>query len=140
MRVRARTSRSYLVLALLVLSFLVGCGSDNGPTAPGIEPEIVNNTDAFAFQVTDVAGYSGTLQYTWENTGPMANVDQSVTVESGIVTLTLLDDAGAEVYSADMSADGSFATSSGVAGNWTIQVRMVRTRGTLNFRTEKRTP
>jgi len=136
-----RGSTSLLcILPLSALLFLMACGSDSGPVAPGVEPEIINNTDAFQFQVTDVNGYSGTLTYSWENTGPMANVDQSAAIESGNVILTLLDDAGSEVYSGDLSVDGSYATSSGTAGSWLVRVQMVRARGTLNFRAEKRTP
>ena len=140
MRIRLHSTRTLLVLSLLSLSLLTACGDSNGPTAPGVEPEIVNNTDAFSFQVTDVNGYSGTLEYAWSNTGPMANVDQSAAIESGIVTLTLIDDAGNEVYSSDLSTDGSFASNSGSAGSWMVRVQMVRTRGTLNFTAEKRTP
>lgn len=140
MRIQLRSTWGYLVLSLATLSFLAACGSDSNPTSPGVEPEIVNKPDSFEFQVTDVAGFTGTLEYAWQNSGPAANIDQSVSMESGSVILTLFDDAGTQVYSGDLAVDGSFASSSGEAGSWMIRVQMVQTRGTLNFRTEKRTP
>ena len=39
----------YRASILFALMATVACGDD--PVAPGIEPEIVNNTDAFSYQI-----------------------------------------------------------------------------------------
>jgi hypothetical protein len=127
--------------ALAVLA-LGACGSDD-PAAPrnlGVEPEIVNNTDVFQFQVSSVDGYTGTLTYAWDNTGELANVDQSSAIDPGQAILKLLDADGAEVYSRDLSEDGSSASAAGTAGTWTVRITLTELSGTVNFRAEKRTP
>ena len=129
------------VFCLLALVAGAGCGSDSkSPAAPGVEPEVINNPDAFEFQVSAVDGYSGSLTYSWTNTGTMANVDQSCAVEPGQAIVTLLDSAGDEVYTQDLSVDGSYPTLEGAAGDWTVRVQFAATVGTLNFRVEKATP
>jgi hypothetical protein len=116
-------------------------GSAGGAAGwPGIQPEIINSVDNFQFQVTAVKNYSGTLNYTWSNTGPAADVNQSCAISSGTVTLTLIDDSGAEVYAKDLSQGGSYASATGTAGTWHIRVTMRGASGDLNFRTDKRTP
>ena len=62
--------RGALVAALFAAA---ACG--DSPTAPpGIQPQIVNNTDAFSFQITNLSGVTGTYNYTWQNTGTLAKV------------------------------------------------------------------
>ena len=127
----------------LTAALLVACGDSGSPATPpppGIQPEIINSTDNFQFQVTAVDNYTGTLTYPWSNTGPAADVNQSCAVASGTVTLTLLDDNNQEVYSKDLTQDGSFASSTGTSGNWRIRVSMWGVSGDLNFRCDKRTP
>jgi hypothetical protein len=126
------------VFAILLLA---ACGSDPvQPSAPGVEPEILNSPDTFQFQVSSVEAYTGTLNYMWTNTGPMANVDQSSSIEPGQAILTLMDADGTAVYTQDLSVDGSTATDAGTAGDWQVRVAFVGLTGTLNFRAEKRTP
>ena len=134
-----RAACSLVCLVALVAS--TGCGNDStSPGVPGVEPEVINDPDAFQFQVTEVDGYSGTLRYSWTNTGVMAKVDQSRALESGQATVTLLDSAGNEVYTEDLSVDGSFPSTEGAAGDWQVRVQFTSLVGTLNFRAEKATP
>ncbi len=129
-----------LILAFATLS-LTACSDD--PTAPanlGVEPEIRNNTDVFQFQVSSVDGYTGTLNYNWNNTGELANVDQSSAIDPGQAILILLDADGTEVYSRDLSEDGSSASAAGAAGAWRVRIAFTDLTGTVNFRAEKRTP
>jgi hypothetical protein len=114
---------------------LIGCSSDS-PVVPGIQPEVVNSVDNFQFQVTSMQNYTGTLDYAWSNTGPMADVDQSCQITAGAATLVLLDNAGAEVYSGNLSEGGSYTSSAGNNGNWTIRVMLSGVSGTLNFRAD----
>ena len=125
----------------IVAALFAACGSDTvPPTAPGIQPQIINSVDNFQFQVTALKNYSGTLNYRWSNTGLSADVNQSCAVSAGTVTLTLLDQGGQEVYSRDLSQNGTFASATGTSGSWRIRVTMSNASGDLNFRADKRTP
>ena len=133
-------SRIALFAAVSAVMLVVGCGKDETPASPGIQPEIINNVDNFQFQVTAMSNYSGTLQYAWSNTGAMAVIDQACAVSAGTATLRLLDDSGAEVYSKDLSQGGSYTSVAGISGVWSIKIVLSNTTGTLNFRVDKATP
>ena len=108
--------------ALALLLFTAGC--DDSPTAPGIEPQVVNNTDAFSYQVSDLAGVTGVYDYTWQNTGTLAKITHASDAGgTGSATVTIRDDAGTQVYSGAFDTTGEIVTSpAGVAGAWTITV------------------
>ncbi len=133
----ARVLFSAWVLALLTAT---GCGSDSSPVSPGIDPEIVNVTDNFQFQVSNVQNYTGSWEYSWTNTGNLAVVDHSSAVTNGSATLTLVDSNGGEVYTRDLAVDGSYTSSAGQSGNWTVRVALNGASGTFNFRVDKATP
>jgi hypothetical protein len=114
---------------------LAGCGSD--PVQPLLEPQIVNETDTFQFQATTNGQTTQSFQYSWQNTGTSANVDQSTVLDYGGAVVTITDADGTQVYSRDLAQDGSFSTSQGVAGSWTIRVALTKAVGGLNFRAEK---
>lgn len=114
--------------------FVAACGDD--PLAP-FQPEIGNQTDTFQFQVTALTGVTTTANYEWQNTGTTANVNQSTSLSAGTATLTIRDAAGAQVYSRDLTDDGTFQTTAGAAGRWTITVRLVDASGAVNFRVQK---
>jgi hypothetical protein len=129
------------LLVTVPLLVLTGCSDSNtGPVSSGVQPEVVNMPDDFQFQVTDMENYSDILQYNWNDTGTMANVDHSSVVTGGSAKLTLLDDSGVQVYSGDLGQDGSFASEAGASGLWKVQVTLTKCTGTLNFRVQKRTP
>jgi len=133
-----KTTTCFLAAMLLASLAALGCSNDSKPSAPGIEPEVINNTDNFQFQTTALSNYSGALSYTWSNTGPMADVDQSCAVTSGNAVLSLIDASGTTVYEKQLSQGGSFVTTSGTSGDWTIRVDMSQCSGTLNFRADMR--
>jgi hypothetical protein len=124
------------VLGALLLTLATGCGSDN-PAQPLLQPEVNNITDTFQFQATTNGTVTQNFEYTWQNTGTSANVDQSTVLNSGAATVTILDADGMQVYSRDMNEDGTFQTGTGTTGNWTIRVALVNAVGGLNFRCEK---
>lgn len=68
-------------------------------------------------QATGVTKVTDKLTYTWNNTGNMANIDQSAAITNGTATLTIEDSEGNEFYTKDLSIDGSFTSSEGVSGN-----------------------
>lgn len=111
-------------LALFVALLSVACS--DGPTspAPGIQPQIINNTDAFSYQVSDLDRVNGTWDYSWENTGTLAKVTHASDAGSvGSATVTILDGAGTQVYSGALATTGEVVSSpTGVAGTWTIRV------------------
>ena len=127
-----------LVTACLLL---VGCGGGGRSTAPvpGIQPQIVNVTDDFSYQVSSVANFSGAATYSWQNTGVSANINQATTVTSGAMTLIITDAVGTQVYSRSLADNGTFVTANGVAGTWSIRVQYAFGSGTVNFRAQKKT-
>ena len=55
-----------VLMVLLGAVVLTGCSSSTSPPPPpGIQPEIVNITDSFEYQVQSIANYSTTSSYTW---------------------------------------------------------------------------
>lgn len=126
------------LLPLLLLG-LFGCGgSSNSSLNPQFQPQVANATDNFQFQSTGVTNVTETLNYTWQNTGISANVDQATTVTAGTAVVVIRDAAGTQVYSAGLQNNGSFQTATGQTGNWNIQVVLQGYSGTLNFRVQKR--
>lgn len=119
---RGIPSRSFRAVALTALALVAACG--DGPTAPGLQPQITNLTDAFSYQVTSIQGFTGTYTYTWQNTGTVALVSHSSDAgATGTATVVVRDAAGTQVYSGQMVSSGQPATSpAGIAGAWTINV------------------
>jgi hypothetical protein len=116
---------------------LSACGG-SAPIQPQYQPQIVNLTDSFEFQLTNVQNGAGSLTYTWQNSGTKATVDRSSAITAGAVTLTLRDAGNTVVYQGALSgASGSVASGTGTAGAWTVVVDFTNTTGTINFRCQK---
>jgi hypothetical protein len=122
-----------LVSAGFVL--LAACG--DSATAPGRDPEIINSADNFQYQITDIQDFSGTQVYSWQNTGTTATVNQAAAVAAGSATLVLRDANGVEVYNRSLAENGTFASSAGAAGTWTVRVTYSGADATVNFRVDK---
>ncbi len=129
-----RTGRIIAIVSLAAAA--AGCSST---TAPGIHPEINSVTDNFQFQTTAVTNYSGTLTYSWTNTGTAATVNQATVIAGGTMTLVLQDASGQQVYSRSLSDNGTFLSTAGTAGTWTVKVTFSGASGTVNFRAQKKT-
>jgi hypothetical protein len=128
--------RRFAAVAALALSAACGGGADNA-TAPQYQPQVVNLQNDFAFQVTALQNVSDNVQYTWKNDGTAASVNQSPSNLSGSVSLVILDAAGTQVYSRSLVDNGTFTTTAGTAGNWTVRVRFSQASGAVNFRLQK---
>ena len=128
-------TRTYILGIAFILLFpvLEACHSSLAP----FEPVINNNTDSFQLKTTAGKDVDTTLTYTWESSFQTANVNQACAITSGWATLVILDANGAQVYSNDLKANGTFATSAGATGSWTIRVNLVKFSGTLNFRVQR---
>ena len=126
------TSPRVLLLAALIL---LGACSDNPTAPPGIQPQITNNTDAFAYQITNLNNVTGTYNYAWQNTGTLARVTHSSNAgSSGTATLILLDAANTQVYSGALASSGQPTSSAGVAGSWTVRLVFTNYSNTqINF-------
>ena len=134
--------RSARILALasfaaFAAAALGACGDSTGPLAP-FQPQINNAPDNFQFQATGVTNVTWTFNYTWSNSGTAASLNQATTVTSGTATVTIYDANGTQVYTNDLSANGTFPTSTGVTGNWTIRVVFTNYSGpAVNFSVQK---
>jgi hypothetical protein len=124
--------RGWLATGCVVVA---ACG--DGATAPGQDPEIINAADNFQYQITNIQDYSGTQVYSWQNTGTTATVNQSAAVTAGSATLVLRDANGVEVYNRSLADNGTFASSAGAAGTWTVRVTYTASDATVNFRLDK---
>lgn len=124
-------------LGLVLAAALIGC---NNSTAPGIQPEIANLADSFQFQTSSLSGGSGSWSYTWQNTGTTATVNQSCSITGGTATLVVRDSAGTQVYSRNLAENGTFVTTAGATGAWTIAVVLDHVfAAAVNFRVQKQT-
>jgi hypothetical protein len=110
------------VAAVTTLILVAGCGDD--PTAPGIEPQITNLSDAFSYQVSSIQNFTGTYSYSWQNTGTIAKITHASDAgATGSATLTVRDADGTQVYSGQLVSSGEPLTEpAGVAGDWTITI------------------
>jgi hypothetical protein len=127
-----------LTLACTVALTVANCGGDDSNIiGPSNQPEVTNATDNFQFQATNLIRVRQVLTYTWANTGTLANVNQSGTISGGSAILVLRDASGVERYRRSLSDTGTFTSTTGTSGNWTIEVRLDDVTGTLNFRVQK---
>ena len=119
---RVAALRMIPVAAVTTLLLVAGCGDD--PTAPGIEPQITNLSDAFSYQVSSIQNFTGTYSYSWQNTGTIAKITHASDAgATGSATLTVRDADGTQVYSGQLVSSGEPLTEpAGVAGDWTIAI------------------
>jgi len=121
---------------LFGLALVVACGG-NSATAPRYQPQVSNVTNNFSFQVTTLQNVSDDLEYKWQNDGTTANVNQSPSNLSGTVSLVILDAGGTQVYSRSLLENGTFNTTTGTSGTWTVRVHLSNASGAVNFRIQK---
>ncbi len=128
-----------IILSLLFALLAIGCSSSNPPSVPlsNFSPEIVNNIDAFSFQITNGENITTTVEYSWENTGTQATIDHSTTTTAGTASIVIFDADSAQVYTNGLVASANEPTTVGTAGTWKIRVSFVNYSGTANFRLQK---
>ena len=121
---RHRPIRGRAVLVLVATLLVAACNDSGTAPPPGIQPQIVNNTDAFSYQITNLSAVTGTYTYTWQNTGTLAKVTHASNAGgTGTATLTLKDANGTQVYTGPFASSGQVTSSpAGVAGAWTVMV------------------
>lgn len=125
-------SRNVVPMWVVVL-LAASCGDSLAP----FEPEATNATDNFQLQATGVTSVTTTINYPWVNTGTRATVNHSTTTTAGSAQITIRDPGGNVVYDETLVPSLNEATSVGVTGTWSIQLRLSNYSGTLNFRVQK---
>ena len=124
------------VRALFALVLLAGCGDDS-TTGPRNQPEVANAANSFAFQISALNNVSENFQYSWRNDGTIANVNQSPSNLTGTASIVVLDAAGMQVYSRSLADNGTFVTTAGTAGSWTVRINLSKVSGAVNFRLQR---
>ena len=119
-------------LALVVMLAGFACNDSLAP----FQPEIANVPGNFQLQATNVRNVTNTFEYTWQSNAATANVNQATIIAAGTATLTILDSQDAQVYTRNLADNGTFQTTSGTAGAWTIRMVLTNYSGTLNFRVQ----
>lgn len=127
---RTRFLAPYLLAAVALLA---ACDT-RVVTEPEFQPQVINLRNDFAFQVGGLAEFTDDVVYSWTSDGAAASVTQSPTVLTGGATLFILDGAGMQVYQRSLAENGSFTTTAGVPGNWTLRVRFQEASGSASFR------
>ena len=128
--------RSMRVAAAAALALLAACDTAL-PTKPSVQPQVINLRNDFAFQAASLVDVSGDLVYDFVNDGAAAIVDQSPTALTGEATLFVLDGSGVQVYQRSLAENGSFATTAGTPGTWTVRVHFATANGGVGFRLQK---
>ncbi len=131
MMTRSRALRSHAAGLALALS-LAGCEGTNH-IGPANQLEVSNNPGFFSLQVTALDNVSQTLTYSWTNPGTTANVNQASSVSGGTATVSVMNASTAQVYSRNLADNGTFNTTTGTTGTWTVVVTLNEVTGTLNF-------
>ena len=121
--------QSISLSVIILVAVLTSACSESNPVA-AFNPEIVNNPDAFEFQITDADN-------AWVNSGNRASIDHSTVVTDGSGRIALTDAAGKAVYSSELKASGTEQAASGAPGTWTVTITFSGFAGTSNFRVQK---
>ena len=130
---RTRLIRLSALVMLTALALTASCDT-RAPSDPLYDAQVVNLRNDLAVQVVGLEDVTGILQYTWQNDGTAANVVQAPTGLLGSATLFILDGAGVQVYQRSLAENGTFATTTGVPGNWTVRMRLEEASGAVTLR------
>ncbi|HKH91935.1 MAG TPA: hypothetical protein VKA54_09030 [Gemmatimonadaceae bacterium] len=123
---------------VLLAGFALLAGCDLRVAAPStFQPEVINLRNDFALQATGLLDFTDDIQYAWVSDGTAASVTQSPTLLTGTAILFVLDGAGTQVYQRSLAENGTFATTTGVPGTWTVRLRFEEANGNTSFRLVK---
>jgi hypothetical protein len=127
-------------------AFLAIYGSEPpNPETCRTSPQVYDAPDTFQFQLNTGTNTVSTTQhwftYSWHNSGTVATVTQTAAITSGTGYVTIIDAGWKQVYTQDLTVDGTFTTSAGVSSTtgapWGIGVWLTNYRGTVNLRVQK---
>lgn len=133
---RRAVCRTLAAASLLAASALASCDTRT-VTEPVFQPQVVVVPTEFAFQASALQNVSSANEYVWQSGAGSATVSQLPDNLRGDVSLVVLDGAGTQVYQHALTDTGTFTTAPGVAGTWTVRVRLNDASGALTFRLTK---
>lgn len=122
--------------ALAALALLAACETAI-VAEPVYQPQIINAPNDFAYQVTGLDVFTSESVYSWVSDGRAASVVQSPTLLTGAATLFIADASGAQVYQRSLAENGTFMTTAGTAGTWTVRLRFLEASGSATFHLTK---
>ena len=131
------TRRAHLTRMVGLTGVLAAACTTANLIGPENSLEVANFTDSFQWQVTALDNVSQSLSYNWQTTGTIADINQAPGLSGGSAALRITDADGAQVYAQSLDENGTFSTSAGVSGTWTIEVVLSGAHGALNFRVQK---
>lgn len=121
------------VTALMVLAVLGTTACSDGPAATSSEVRVTNTTDLFQYSILAMTGRKDTQSYTWQNTGPRAQIDVTPAITSGGALLTVRDADGTVLYQEEVRDGIDSLTAAGTPGAWAVQVNFEDTYGSFSF-------
>ena len=97
-----------------------------------------NTQDNFHLNIEEAKELDTTLVYYWPMGGNTANIDQYSSIQGGVATVMIKDDALELVYETDLIHNGKFTTSWGAEGHWRIIFTIRNFSGTIDFRAQRK--
>ena len=122
--------------AVATFALLAACDT-RVVTEPVYQPQVINVRNDFAFQVTGLEEFTSDVVYSWESDGRPASVLQSPSVLTGTAMLFIADGAGVQVYQRSLGENGTFTTTAGTPGNWTVRLKFFEASGDATFHVTK---
>ena len=116
-------------LALALAVSISGACDTRIPPVPQLDPQVVNLRNSFNFQAVNLLGVFEDVTYRWQIDGTTATVAQTPTALLGGATVFVTDAKGVQVYQRSLAENGSFTTSAGVPGTWTIRLHFADAPG-----------
>ena len=129
-------SRFVAPITFAALALLAACDT-RVVTEPVYQPQVINVRNDFAYQVTGLEEFSSDVVYAWESDGRPATVLQSPQVLTGNATLFIADGAGVQVYQRSLAENGTFATTAGAPGTWSVRLKFLEASGSATFHLTK---
>ena len=127
---RARHLLSTALALGLAISVSGACDTRIQPV-PELEPQVVNLRNSFNFQAVDLVGVFDDVTFRWQIDGTTATVVQTPTALLGAATVFVSDAKGVQVYQRSLAENGSFTTTAGVPGTWTIRLHFADASGAV---------
>ena len=134
---RARHLLSTALALGLALTASGACDTRIQPV-PQLEPQVVNLRNSFNFQAVNLIGVIQEVTYQWQIDGTTATVAQNPTALLGDATVFVTDAKGVQVYQRSLAENGSFTTTAGVPGTWTIRLRFNDASGDVAVQLNRR--
>jgi hypothetical protein len=111
----------------------LAAGACDNSIGPENRLDVASDSAGFRFHAEGLDDVSQVLWYRWMNPWGAASVTRFEELSAGMAAVLVRDAEGARVY--DRVLDHrSFMTGGGVAGEWTIEIRLRNASGSLGIR------